>query len=78
MAVYQKGAETWCECDNCHLTLFAGFDTTANEIKRGFSRDGWTIGKRVLCDVCAKDPGWIHRETERLRAKFRQREACIG
>ena len=75
MAVYTKGSETWCECDICHLTLFAGFSANSSEVKQSFTKDGWTIGKRVLCDVCSTDPGWIDRETERLRAKFKQRAA---
>ena len=50
--VYTENTETWCECDGCHLTIFAGFNATIEEVKSSFVRDGWTIGKKVACPYC--------------------------
>lgn len=49
--VYREGCETWAQCDQCTLTIFAGVDATPSDV-RGLSRLGWTIGKRVLCPSC--------------------------
>jgi hypothetical protein len=47
--------------------MFAGFNATMADVKKGFERDGWTIGKRVLCDLCSKDEGWINRELAKYK-----------
>lgn len=53
--VYTENTETWCECDGCHLTIFAGFNAKIEEVKSSFVRDGWTIGKKVTCPYCKRE-----------------------
>lgn len=56
MAVYAENSETWAICDVCNLTMFAGFNSSAEEVK-SLSRFGWTFGKRVLCPYCSQETG---------------------
>lgn len=56
--VYTENHETWCECDNCRFTMFAGFNAGAHEV-RTYARDGWTFGKKVLCPWCSEEAGLI-------------------
>ena len=63
MAVYTENTMTWCECDNCHITMFAGFNANPMDVKHSFEHyNGWSVGKRVLCNYCAKDPDWQEKE----------------
>ena len=65
--VYTENTETWCQCDNCTLTMFAGFNAQSADVKHSFEAQGWTFGKRVLCDLCSKDPFWVQREMSKIR-----------
>ena len=67
--VYTEKTETWCECDNCHFTMFAGFNATKADVVSSFKRDGWTFGRKVLCDSCSADTGWVKREIEKSMIK---------
>lgn len=65
--IYTENTETWCECDNCHFIMFAGFDALVAEVKPSFAKHGWTFGRQVLCDSCSKDKGWIQRELAKYK-----------
>lgn len=46
---------TVCTCDNCNMKLNVA-DCSKNVIKRIARKKGWTIGEKVLCPNCRKNP----------------------
>ena len=53
--ITRAGTEIWMECDECHLRWFIGFEPMSKEsVVSQAKTDGWTLGKRVLCECCSK------------------------
>lgn len=64
--VYTENSTTWACCDQCGLTMFAGFNAQPHEV-RGLSQWGWTFGKRILCPYCGEKSGAILPDQNKYR-----------
>lgn len=56
--IYREDGVIWVACDRCTLTMFGGWaDDSREDVIRPMQRQGWEIGKRIMCPYCREETG---------------------